>query len=129
MGAITALPRRKDQMLPAFHAAQDELGWLPRAAIEAVAAHIRVPESEVYASATAYSELRLERPQEGTWGVCTGVACDLAGANGLLEAAPGHARPIDCQFLCALAPVAVDPDEAPHGRVAPDDLRAKASAS
>jgi NADH:ubiquinone oxidoreductase subunit E len=122
---VESLPREKPQMLPALLAAHHTLGWLPREAIEQVSEHIRVPVSEVYASATAYSELRFERPDPGAWYVCTGVACDLAGASALL-AAVDRAQRIDCQFLCALAPVVVDAGERLYGRVQPEDLRARA---
>lgn len=122
---VDALPREKPQMLPALLAAHHALGWLPREAIEHVSEHIRVPVSEVYASATAYSELRFERPDPDAWYVCTGVACDLAGAEGLL-AAVERAQRVDCQFLCALAPVVVDPAERLYGRVQPEDFRARA---
>jgi len=115
--AVEALPRAKPSLLPALLAAQHVLGWLPRPGVERVAAWVRVPVSEVYATATAYSELRLERPDPLAWHICTGVACDLAGAEALLDAAPERARRIDCQFLCALAPVAVDPHERLRGRV------------
>ncbi|MGE3855329.1 MAG: NAD(P)H-dependent oxidoreductase subunit E [Dehalococcoidia bacterium] len=119
--SVEALPRSRTQLLPALLAAQHVLGWLPRAAIEQVAAHVRVPVSEVFATATGYSELLLERPVPGAWHVCTGVSCDLAGAAALIEAAggalPGRVRTADCQFLCALAPVAVDAAERLHGRL------------
>ncbi len=126
--AVDRLPREQAQLLPAFLAAQHALGWLPREAIEHVAAHTRVPVSEVYATATAYSELLLERPVPGTWYVCTSVSCDLAGAGALLEAAPGRTRAVDCQFLCALAPVVADDQERLHGRVTPEALRARIEA-
>lgn len=122
--ASEGLPREKPALLPALLAAQHALGWLPRPAIERVAAWVRVPVSEVYATATAYSELRLERPGPLAWHICTGVACDLAGAEALLDSAPERARRIDCQFLCALAPVVVDPRERLHGRVTPEALHA-----
>jgi NADH-quinone oxidoreductase subunit E len=125
--AVHALPRTRDQLLPAFQAAQDMLGWLPREAVNQVAEHLRIPLSEVYATATAYSELRLERPKPGTWYICTGVACDLAGSEALIAALLDRARRIDCQFLCALAPVVHDDAERLYGRVSPDDLRAKAA--
>ena len=127
--AIETLPREKPALLPALLAAQHALGWLPRPAIERVAAWVRVPVSEVYATATAYSELRLERPDLLAWQICTGVACDLAGAEALLGSAPERARRTDCQFLCALAPVAVDPQERLHGRVTVDGLRAQLAAT
>ena len=120
-------------MLPALLAAQHALGWLPREAVAHVAEHVRVPVSEVYATVTGYSELRLERPVPGTWHVCTGVSCDLSGARALLAALdaalPGRARGIDCQFLCALGPVAVDEAERLHGRVTTERVLALARAA
>ncbi|MBM3141279.1 MAG: hypothetical protein FJZ92_14005 [Chloroflexi bacterium] len=126
--AIDALPRRKDQLLPALQEAQHALGWVTREAIEHVHRHTRVPLSEIYATATAYSELRLEAPVPGRWHVCTGVSCDLAGAAALLEAAPERTARIDCQFLCALAPVVVDARERLFGRMTPEALRARLEA-
>jgi NADH:ubiquinone oxidoreductase subunit E len=122
LARVAALPRDRDQLLPALQAMHDALHWLPREAISYVASHVRVPVSEVYATATAYSELRLEAPVPGQWHVCTGVACDLAGSGALL-ASTDNAAPIDCQFLCALAPVVVDEHEHLYGRVTADALR------
>ncbi len=115
--AVSTLPRAREQMLPAFHEAQHAIGWLPRAAIELVASHTRIPVSEVYATATAYSELRLQAPVAGQWQVCAGVSCDLAGARALHEDQPDRTALTDCQFLCALAPVVVDEHERLHGRM------------
>jgi NADH:ubiquinone oxidoreductase subunit E len=123
MTAVDALPRSRDQLLPALQALHEELHWLPREAISYVASHIRVPLSEVYATATAYSELRLDPPVPGQWQICTGVACDLAGSAELIEVAPDRVARADCQFLCALAPVVADEHEQLHGRVTADDFR------
>jgi formate dehydrogenase beta subunit len=126
--AIEAHPRVKTALLPALLDAQHALAWLPRTAIERVAAWVRVPVSEVYATATAYSELRLAPPDPATWHVCTGVSCDLAGADALLAASPERTARIDCQFLCALAPVVADPRERLLGRMTPDSLRERVAA-
>ncbi len=127
MVAVDALPRSRDQLLPALLVLHQELRWLPREAISYTASHIRMPLSEVYATATAYSELRLEPPVAGQWRVCTGVACDLAGSAALIEAAPDQAVRADCQFLCALAPVVVDEHERLYGRVSIDEFRERAN--
>tara|TARA_Y100000588_G_scaffold343314_1_gene388747 strand:+ start:308 stop:739 length:432 start_codon:yes stop_codon:yes gene_type:complete len=119
---VDALPRDKDQLLPALLAMHQALDWLPREAISYVANHVQVPLSEVYATTTAYSELRLEPPVPGQWHVCTGIACNLAGADKLLDQIPNTAR-IDCQFLCALAPVICDEDEQLFGRVSVEEFR------
>ncbi len=126
--AVAALPRRRDQLLPALLAAEEAIGWLPEPAIEQVSAHTRIPLSEVYAIATAYSELRLEAPVAGRWHVCTGVACRQAGADALIAALGERAVAIDCRFLCALAPVVEDGDGALYGRCAAERLVALANA-
>ena len=127
--AVEALPRRRDQLLPCLLAAQHAIGWLPRPAIELVARHTRIPLSEVYATTTAYSELRLAPPVPGEWRVCTGVACREAGAEALIGAldAPHSTATTDCRFLCALAPVVEDEHESLFGRCTPERLRALAS--
>ncbi len=130
--AVEALPRRRDQLLPCLLAAQHAAGWLPRAAIELVARHTRIPLSEVYATTTAYAELRLEPPIPGEWRVCTGVACREAGADELIGAlsalgAPHSTATTDCRFLCALAPVVEDEHESLFGRCTPERLRQLAS--
>jgi NADH:ubiquinone oxidoreductase subunit E len=126
--AVDALPRRRDQLLPALLAAGHDLGWLPEPAIEHVAAHVRVPLSEVYATATAYSELRLEPAVAGRWGVCTGVACREAGADALLAALGDRAVEVDCRFACALAPIAEDDRGALLGRCTAERLHERAAA-
>ena len=126
--AVDALPRRRDQLLPALLAAEHDLGWLPEPAIDHVATHIRVPLSEVYATATAYSELRLEPLVAGLWGVCTGVTCREAGADALLAALGDRAAPVDCRFACALAPVAEDDRGALFGRCTAARLDERAGA-
>ena len=103
---LLTLPSLKSYLLPAFHIAQECLDWLPRESILAIASHLRIPLSEVYATATAYSELRLEKPEYGAWYMCTGVACEAAGAQRIMDAveiAPERFGRADCQFLCSLA--------------------------
>ena len=108
--ALARMPRRRDQLLPALHAAQSILGWLPEQAIEAVGRHVFVPLSEVYGIVTSYSDLRLTPPAPDRVEVCAGLSCRLAGADGVIAtlAADGrhHVERVPCRFLCAVAPVA-----------------------
>ena len=107
--------------------AQEHLDWLPRESILVIASHLRIPLSEVYATATAYSELRLEKPEHGAWYVCTGVACDAAGAQRIIDAieiVPGKFGRTDCQFLCSLAPICTDHRGKILGRLTENRARA-----
>ncbi len=133
--ALAGFPRERQWLLPALHAVQHTLGWLPPAALAEVAAHLRVPASEVYGVATGYPELRLAPRGRHHVRVCTGVSCALAaGGRRLLDAigrergvTPGQTgaeRPLtleaaDCFFQCAVAPL-IEVDGELHGRVTSD---------
>jgi NADH:ubiquinone oxidoreductase subunit F (NADH-binding)/NADH:ubiquinone oxidoreductase subunit E len=97
---IRAYPRRRTYLLPALHAVQDSLGWLPADALEMVGGHLRVPKSEVYGIASSFPDFRLAEPAKHVTRVCTGAACRLAG----IHFAEG-AESADCLFMCGVAPV------------------------
>src|SRR5438552_4262726 len=136
--ALAPFPRERTWLLPALHAAQHAERWLSPATLEAVAAHLRVPKSEVWGVASHYPELRLAPPGTRVVRVCTGVSCKLRGGGELLAAcerrlglragqttADGAVtlEAMDCAFACAVAPV-VEIDHACHGRVTPRALDA-----
>jgi len=120
--AVRAFPRERTWLLPALHAVQDELRWIPADALGEVASHLRVPLSEAYGVATHYPEYRLAEPDKRIVRVCTGVSCRIRGGLDLLKALDAVARPdvtlepFDCAFNCSVAPV-VEVDGACHGRV------------
>jgi len=45
---LHAFPKERTWLLPALHAVQHELRWIPAAALAEVATHLRVPASEAY---------------------------------------------------------------------------------
>ena len=129
-------PRERTWLLPALHAAQHEAGWVSPEALAAIAAHLRVPLSEVYGVATHYPEVRLTKPGARLVRVCTGVSCRITGGTALLAACEERLRlragqtaadgavtleEMDCAFDCAVAPV-VEVDGVHAGRVQPADL-------
>lgn len=116
--------RNRDNLLPVLHLLQHEHGYLPEWALQVVGWHLRVPASEVYGSATSYSELRLDPPKWRNVVVCTGLACWQSGAEDLLSAASQRPDPeggtgvttTACAFMCGLAP-AVRVDGSWRGRM------------
>src|SRR5438094_10241083 len=131
--ALSQFPRERTWLLPALQAAQRAEGWLSPETLATVAAHVRVPKSEVWGVASHYPELRLARPGRRIVRVCTGVSCRVVGGRELLAAceqrlgvragqtsADGAAtlEELDCAFACAVAPV-VEVDHALQGRVMP----------
>jgi NADH:ubiquinone oxidoreductase subunit F (NADH-binding)/NADH:ubiquinone oxidoreductase subunit E len=132
--ALSAFPRERTWLLPALQAAQGVERWLSPETLEAVAAHLRVPKSEVWGVASHYPELRLTRPGTRIVRVCTGLACAARGGRDLLAHAERRLgvragatagdvtlEELDCAFACAVAPV-VEADHACRGRVTPSAL-------
>jgi NADH-quinone oxidoreductase subunit F len=136
--ALSDFPRERTWLLPALHAAQRAEGWLSSDTLAAVAAHLRVPRSEVWGVASHYPEFRLAQPGRRLVRVCTGLACAARGGERLL--ARGESRlgvragettrdgaltleAMDCAFACSVAPV-VEADHAYRGRVSDATLDA-----
>src|SRR5438105_544591 len=135
-GLVARFPRERTWLLPALEEVQRAEHWLSPEALEAVAAHLRVPRSEVWGVASHYPELRLTRPGRRLVRVCTGVSCRVRGGRELLAAcaerlgvaagvtaADGSVtlEEMDCAFACAVAPI-VEVNHRFLGRVAPGDL-------
>ena len=124
--AIAGFPRERRWLLPALHAIQHAHGWLSREALADVAAHLRVPASEVWGVASDYPELRLEPTGKHLVRVCTGVTCRLLGGDAVLAGVRARCggdgeitvEEADCFFACSVAPL-VEVDGAYHGRVDP----------
>src|SRR6478672_591168 len=87
-GQIAKYPegRQASAVIPLLWKAQEQNGgWLPRAAIEAVAAELGMPNIRVLEVATFYTMFALE-PVGRFWiQVCGTVPCDSCGAHGLKE--------------------------------------------
>jgi len=135
---LAQFPRERTWLLPALQAVQRAERYLSSDSLDAVAAHLRVPKSEVWGVASHYPELRLAAPGRRVVRICTGVSCKLRGGGELLAAgerslgvrggrttADGAVtlEAMDCAFACAVAPV-VEIDHAYRGRVAPGALDA-----
>ncbi len=118
---LGSFPRERTWLLPALHAVHEAVGFLSDSALAAVAAHLRVPASEVYGVATGYPEFRLAARPPGHVRVCTGVTCRLLGADDILHRVRARngvtVETVDCLFACSVAPL-VDVDGVHHGRVA-----------
>jgi NADH:ubiquinone oxidoreductase subunit E len=74
------LPGEGD-LLEALHRVQHRYGYVPRAAIRAVAEQLRLPEARVYGAVTFYSEYRQTPPPETLVSWCGGPACYISGGE------------------------------------------------
>jgi formate dehydrogenase beta subunit len=111
-------PRRRDLLIEFLHLIQDRYGCLADVHLVALAAELKMAMAEVYEVATFYHHFDVvkdgqPKPPAMTVRICDSIACEMAGAQALLERLPGmlgtdvrvlHAP---CVGRCETAPVAV----------------------
>ena len=84
-GALTSQKRPTITVLSSLLAAQDELGYLPDDAIEAVAELTGASINDVWGVATFYTNFRFSPPAANVVEVCWGPTCHLVGAAQVLS--------------------------------------------
>ena len=77
--------KQKSALLPVLHEVQAELGWLSAAAMDKVAAYLKIEPIEVYEVASFYSMYFLRPQGKYTLEVCRTGPCCLVGAEKLME--------------------------------------------
>jgi len=112
---------------------QEELSYLPRAALETVSKDLAIPLSRVLSLATFYRAFSLKPKGRHPVHVCLGTACHVRGAQLVLEkferelglktgeTSPDQAFSLDavrCVGCCGLAPVVMVGEEV-HGKISP----------
>jgi bidirectional [NiFe] hydrogenase diaphorase subunit len=125
---------RPDALIEVLHSVQEAFGYLDEDALAYVGASLGVPLSKVYGVATFYSFFTLKPHGEHTCVICTGTACYINGAGGIVVAlrralsvkpkettADGKVSLLTARCLgsCSVAPVMVLDGEV-QGRVTPD---------
>jgi len=136
---IRRLGGKPDGLIEVLHAVQEAFGYLDLDALAYVGASLRVPLSKVFGVATFYSFFSLKPAGDHTCVVCTGTACYINGAAGLLAAVraaygvtPGETTPdgrlsvltARCVGACSLAPVVLVDGET-SGRLTPASVVAR----
>ena len=111
-------PHRRDLLIELLHKLNDAYRGLHERHLVALAREMNIPMAEVYEVATFYHHFEVLRGDDKaphlTVRVCSGLSCELAGAQDLLARLPallGHADvrviPAPCVGRCEQAPVAV----------------------
>ncbi|MBL9077563.1 MAG: formate dehydrogenase subunit gamma [Planctomycetes bacterium] len=131
--------------LPILHAIQERLGYVPEAAVAAIAAALNLSRADVHGVRTFYHDFRSAPPGRHVLKVCRAEACQASGCErtiahlaarhgAALHATTADGRltvePIYCLGNCALGP-SVQLDGRLHGRATPariDALLAEAAA-
>jgi NADH-quinone oxidoreductase subunit E len=83
--AIAAQPQPVVTVLSCLLAVEDEFGYIPPEAIEAVAERMSVTVNDVFAVASFYTNFRFHPNNERVVEVCWGPTCHLMGAQRVLQ--------------------------------------------
>lgn len=110
--------RAADLLIEHLHKIQDKFGHISAKHIAALAAEMKLSQTEVYEVATFYHHFDVVKegqtpPPPLTVRVCESLSCDMAGAHGLVDALKKglgdkvRIQPVPCVGRCQHAPVAV----------------------
>jgi formate dehydrogenase len=112
---LTDRPRRRDLLIEHLHLIQDHYGHISAPHLAALAAEMKMAQSEVYEVATFYSHFDVVKdgapPPAITVRVCDSLSCAMAGAEKLLKGLPAtlgkDVRVVraPCMGACDRAPV------------------------
>jgi NADH-quinone oxidoreductase subunit E len=88
---LARYPTREAALIPALHIAQREWGgWLPDAAIAAVAGALELPAAKVYGVVTFYDLLHQHQVGRHRIRICTNLPCMLRGSDEIMETVRGE---------------------------------------
>ena len=115
---LGARPRRRDLLIEHLHLVQDAYGQISTAHLAALADEMRISLAEAYEVATFYAHFDVMKEEDApvapvTIRICDSIACQLAGAEGLIAAleretlADVRILRAPCIGQCACAPAAV----------------------
>jgi formate dehydrogenase subunit gamma len=130
--AIARCRKLVGPLMPALHAIQDELGYIPDAAVASLADAFNLSRAEVHGTISFYHDFRTTPPGRHVLKLCRAEACQAMGADALAEhvkarlgcdfkqTGRGDVTLVDtyCLGNCACSP-ALMLDGTLHGRVTP----------
>ena len=140
--AVHGQPQPTVTILSSLLAVEDELGYIPKEAVEEVAAFLDATVNDVWAVASFYPNFRFEPPCDHQVELCWGSSCHLVGAMALIDEVLKAAgldeegdtpdgrlsvRLNTCLGACAQAPV-ISIDHHLIGRLDADEARSKVAA-
>ncbi len=113
------MDRKRESLLPALQAVQEEHGYVPDEQAGELAASLGITKAEVYAVASFYGQFKFNPPGRHSVKVCAGTACHVRGSalvldewSRLLGVEPGQTTSdgafdldrVACIGCCSVAP-------------------------
>ena len=129
---------KKGSLIPILQEVKALYNYLPKDALEYIAASTGTPIAQIYGVVTFYSQFHLNPRGRNIIRVCQGTACHVRGGKVILQTIEkelgikaGHTtedlrftlETVACIGACGLAPV-MQVNEDTHGRLTPDKLSA-----
>ena len=133
-GAVQKFAGEPGPLLEILHAIQDELGFVPAAAVPQLADALNLSRAEIHGVISFYHHFREHAPGHYVVQLCRAEACQSMNARALEEFVRGQLRldfgetsadgritlePVYCLGNCACAPAMMVNGEL-HGRVTPE---------
>jgi formate dehydrogenase subunit gamma len=133
-GAVQKFAGEPGPLLEILHAIQDELGFVPAAAVPQLAEALNLSRAEIHGVISFYHHFREKAPGRYVVQLCRAEACQSMNARALEEFVRGKLRlnfgettadgritlePVYCLGNCACAPAMMVNGEL-HGRVTPE---------
>ncbi len=119
-------------LIEILHDVQEAVGFVPEAALPAIANSLNIARAEVHGVVSFYHDFRSAPAEGAVVKLCQAEACQAMGANALaagLRDVPGlTVQPVYCLGNCALAPAAMI-DNQLVGRVTAAELAQFADAA
>lgn len=134
---VAAHEKTTASLIPILQAIQEECGYVPEAAVNAIGRDLGLSATQIFGVVTFYKQFRLTPQGKHLVKVCHGTACHVAGAEGISVALRSDLgvedggttedlnftlEPVACLGCCSLAPVIMVDDET-HGRLTPDKAK------
>jgi NADH-quinone oxidoreductase subunit F len=105
----------RDLLLPALHAVQSRLGWIPPGALDYICRRLMVPPAEAHGIVTFYHLFSLSPRPAAVAHICDDIACRIEGADGICAElgrrlgpeGDGSWKRSPCLGLCERAPASL----------------------
>lgn len=126
----------REEVIPILNEVNQEIGYLPKEALEEISRLLRVPKSQVFSVATFYRMLSTQPRGRHVVQFCESAPCHVAGGRQVwqtlqdsLQVKPGETSPdgrwtlitTSCLGVCGVGPVMIV-DEDIYGNIQPEQV-------
>jgi len=77
--------QKQSAVIAALHIVQDEIRWVPKSAMQAVADYLQMPEIAVYEVGTFYTMFNLKPVGKHKISICTNISCLLCDSTKIVN--------------------------------------------